>query len=100
MEIEHYDDLAAAVVEQAVLDYKFNLLRIKQLDDLDEEEKVRTRNKCRKNIRELETFFKSNWYDILTYLCDVKIPGREIIAAVKGTVENEAQKSLCGTDKN
>lgn len=100
MEINGYDNLAEAIIEQAVLDYKTNLLRIKQLTPQDEKEKPRTKNKCKKNIREAEMFFKSNWYDILAYLCDVKLPGKEIITAVKGNLENKGQKSPNGTDKN
>lgn len=100
MEITCYDNLAGAVIEQAVVDYKSNLLKNKQLEKEDGEETPRIQANCKKHIRDLEKFFKSEWYNMLAFLCDVKIPGREIIAAVKGTVEKEAKICANGTNKN
>lgn len=68
-----YEALAAAIVEQAVKDYKKALTAEKRCQDLD----------ARRRIRELETFFKSDWFAQLSNL-----DGRLLIKNVRKIILN------------
>ena len=68
-----YNSLCLAIIEQAVRDYKKALLAAKRCDDL----------LARRKIRELETFFMSDWFAQLSNL-----DGRLLIKNVRKIILN------------
>lgn len=54
-----YENLANAIVAQAAKDYKRALLRLKAVPD---------NQNAQEDVAELEAFFRSGWYGLLTSL--------------------------------
>ncbi len=57
--VDGYTDLANAIIEQAVRDYVKTLKKLKRNPD---------NKKAKEDLRELESFFFSEWYRVLTDL--------------------------------
>lgn len=79
METICYKDLSAAVIEQAVIDYKMWL----------REHYVKKNKNAPKHIKKLENFFKSEWFNSLATLFDLNISGSEIIKTVKNRIRTK-----------
>ncbi len=80
MEMLHYGDLAAAIIEQAVYDYEAQLRKYYKMEDDD---------KTLKHIKNLENFFQSKWFDTLAGLCNLNIGGNIIIRTVKDRIRTK-----------
>ena len=57
--VDGYTDLANAIIKQAVKDYKCVYRRLRKNPD---------NKKAKKDLRKLESFFFSSWYEALTDL--------------------------------
>ena len=79
MEAICYEDLSAAIIEQAVIDYKMWL----------REHYVKKNRNAPKHIKKLEDFFKSEWFNSLATLCNLNISDAEIIKTVKNRVRTK-----------
>lgn len=79
METLCYKNLSAAIIEQAVQDYK------EQLREYYTEENSITL----KHIKNLENFFKSEWFNTLATSCNLNIGGSTIIKTIKGRIKIE-----------
>ena len=73
---ENWEDLANAVVLQAVIDYRSARGRLRSLsEEAKDREKIRA---ARKRIREVERFLKSGWFELLT-----DVDGRTLLLKLK-----------------
>lgn len=98
MYIDDYgaENLKAAIVEQAIADYR-QVLRGRPIRDyggggtnLSKEEKAeRRRRSCELSRRELETFFRSDWFRCLS-----DANGQKIIDALKDERKKEISAML------
>ena len=85
MKIKPYENLANAIVMQAVTDYR-KLLRGEPIIE----------SKCRKvSIEEIEQFLKSDWFFTLT-----NVDGNKIIKRLKEEYENECKVNSANTETN
>ena len=57
--VDGYTDLANAIIKQAVKDYEKTLRRLRRNHD---------NKKAKEDLRKLESFFFSSWYEALTDL--------------------------------
>lgn len=67
--MDRYDDVAAAIIEQAARDYYTLVQNVKR----------RRTNHTIKKLIECIDFFRSSWYEKLTELCDYKLTGIELM---------------------
>lgn len=79
----YYGDLSAAIIEQSVRDYE-EYLRKYQQSDMRSSDK----GKIARRIKEIEHFFKSEWYENLTELCKLDIEGAYIIKVIRERVRH------------
>ena len=68
--MEQYESLAAAIIEQALLDYRRAKKNIQKKFDVEF---------SRQTIKEIENFLKSSWFDVL---CD--LDGKKLLEKMKG----------------
>ena len=75
------EEVAAAVIEQAAIDY-YNL--VKDYSDSPEDFKTYKVKRLKKVVK----FFRSEWYDDLATLCNFRISGIEVMKVLNQKVEN------------
>ena len=68
--MEQYESLAAAIIEQALLDYRRAQKHIQKKIDVEFSWQT---------IKEIENFLKSSWFDVL---CD--LDGKKLLEKMKG----------------
>ena len=68
--MEQYESLAAAIIEQALLDYRRAQKHIQKKFDVEFSWQT---------IKEIENFLKSSWFDVL---CD--LDGEKLLEKMKG----------------
>lgn len=75
------EEVAAAVIEQAAIDY-YNL--VKDCSDSPDDFKTYKVKRLKKVIK----FFKSEWYDELATLCNFRISGIDVMKILNKKVED------------
>ena len=81
VETEFYEDIANAIVLQAVTDYKNALVGISY-----------NRKSAEDVVRECEKFFRSNYFCLLT-----KVPGEYLIEKLRKEVQDESRTDSTNT---
>ena len=90
MNNRNYDELAKAIVEQAVKDYTFNVNKLLKLMDKEADlEEIETQARI---VKGLEKFFRSEWYECLT-----NMDGDRLLRTIKqelGLIEKPYRKPV------
>lgn len=75
-----YEELAAGIIYQAVVDY-YNITKRYRKD------KKRLSKWSKKELNRTVKFFRSQWYDELAFLCRFRISGEELMKILNKKID-------------